>query len=462
MFAHGDRTFFYGIFFAAISLLLSMIGWLTFWQTGLFSTFQAIVGVGGVVAALGFLAFATWDFRGYKLGTAVNIPKTRAVAHIKKFGRSIDFNEFLPAPNEMDFEIKKDAEFARDTYMRSESFDNYLIKEKPIPFILNNRTRFGFFSNDPEVRRLQLTYLIPRVRNSIVIPTTNDTKCGLRMELGPPVTNAEFYKVGYFDSLITNEFFRSEIFQTNKLIESGENEIHNKSIDLTAYFPVFQTGSASTVRLPPLHQGGAANHLGTTPLILTKDNRVLLFRQGDTAIDRGSVVCSGSGSLDWRDLKHAAASDLLGAARVGMAREFCEEASAHAAYRRMGIRGRDSRIADAASRTLVTGFFRWVNRCGKPEFIGAARTSFNYTELPPDDFEVTTFELETIRIFRMEDFGTLMLKLEQQFRKSKKLRMGLSSYLALRRLAEIASYRESVEAEKRSIFDQARTRLELD
>ena len=106
---------------------------------------------------------------------------------------------------------------------------------------------------------------------------------------------------------------------------------------------------------------------------------------------------------------------MLGAARVGMAREFCEEASARAAYRRIGIRTRDQRIADAASRMLVTGFFRWVNRCGKPEFIGASRTRFRYTELPPDDFEVTAFQMDTIAVSRMDDFRTLTTQLEGKF-----------------------------------------------
>ncbi len=47
----------------------------------------------------------------------------------------------------------------------------------------------------------------------------------------------------------------------------------------------------------------------------------------------------------------------------GMARELCEDG---------GILGKlpEQSIMTLAEQTLLTGFFRWVNRCGKPEFVG--------------------------------------------------------------------------------------------
>jgi hypothetical protein len=440
------------------------VSWVTYWPIGLFSDYAALISLSGLVGALFFLGLAARDFRAYELGTSVKIPKTRAVRHIKKFRREISFNKLLPAVSEADFAITKEDLFARDTFMRSEEFDNKLLSTDRIPYTIGVSDKFRMFSNDHDIRRLQLQYIIPRVRGSRIIPTTNDVKCGMRCRLSDLTSAVELRKVGYFDSLITNEFYRSEIFFTNKLIEGDSGEISDGKINLTSYFPAFEDAStlpSRQARLAPLDEGGVGNHLGMTPLIVSSDNRVLLFRQGDTAVDRGSVVCSGSGSLDWRDLGHAAASDLLGAARVGMAREFCEEASATTAYRNIGIRARRLQIADAASRMLVTGFFRWVDRCGKPEFIGAGRTQFKYSELPPDDFEVTTYEVETIRVSRMDDFEALQAQLAAKFHAARALRMGLSSYLALRRLAEIARYRGASDQAKRRVFEVVQSRLEL-
>ena len=39
--------------------------------------------------------------------------------------------------------------------------------------------------------------------------------------------------------------------------------------------------------------------------------------------------------------------------------------------------------------------------------------------------------------------------------------MGLSSYLTLRRLAEIASYKEAGDVKKRAVYERVRSQLEL-
>lgn len=463
MIARADWKFLAGLLTSASSMVVALAGWLSYWNTGLFSDRSSVAAVGGALAAILSLAFTSWDFRQYRLGTTINIPRTRTVNSINKFGRAINFADLRPPVEEPSFATRREPRFANDAFMRSEEFDNYLMNLKSLPVERGANKCFNFFLPEEEARRLQLKYLIPRVRNSRVIPTTNDKKCGLKVQLGPPMSDVQVYKTGYFDGLITNEAFRSEIYLENKLIIE---EVQNSAINLTRYFPAFQdsiTAAEGAARIPPLTEIAAANHIGITTVVLTRDRRVLLFRQGDTAIDRGSIVSSGSGSVDWQDLSLSEGDDdLLSIIRIGMAREFCEEASAKAVYRKeQGIYRRKTRVLHAAADTTITGFFRWVNRCGKPEFIGVSWTPFRYSELLPDDFEVTYFEFDGIAIQRMEDFQVLLDQIGCHIESYPKLKMGLSSYLALSRLAEIAGYRNSPSPQKRKLFDSVQNRLRL-
>lgn len=465
MLARGDWKVLVGLVLSAMSLIVALISWLSYWNEGLLSSRSAQAKLVGIVVAIAsMMGLIMWGYRQYRLGTNVKLPRIRTVASIGKFGRVINFADLLPPNGESDFRVQREGVFANDCFMRSERFDNQLMKLDSLPFQRIESQCFSSFSADEETRRLQIKYLIPRVRNSKVIPTTNDKKCGLRMHLGPPISNVQIYKTGYFDALITNEAFRSEIYLVNKMI--SEEEIPDSCINLTRYFPATQdthAAAAGTARLPLLEEDVAANHIGVTTVVLTSDRRVLLFRQGDTAVDRGSIVSSGSGSLDWDDLElNPSRDDLLSAVRIGMAREFCEEASAKAVYRKQqGISRRKRQILHASSETTITGFFRWVNRCGKPEFIGVSWTPFGYSKLLPDDFEVTSFEFEAISIQQMEDFRALLDQIGDRIKYSKKLTMGLSSYLALRRLAEIATYRNSPIPDNRAIFDLVQSQLRL-
>ena len=142
------------------------------------------------------LAIAAWDFRSYKLGTSVKIPKTRAAPRIRKFERSVEFDKIRPAASKSAFEVGANSVFARDSFMRSEIFDNHLMACESIPLRIGPSSRFQFFSENSELRDLQLKYIVARVRDSRVIPTTNDIKCGTKFILGNINLGAELRKVG--------------------------------------------------------------------------------------------------------------------------------------------------------------------------------------------------------------------------------------------------------------------------
>ena len=346
--------------------------------------------------------------------------------------------------------------------MRSVAFDDRLMMRENLLYKIVSSRRFRFFSSDDDVKRNGIRYLVSRLGEGKKLPTTNDNKCGLSMHLNG-AANTEIYRVGYFDSLITNEAFRSEIFLGSRLIEEDIGTRKDGIIDLTTSFPASTDGTK--ISLLPLHRTDAANHIGVTSVVVTSDYRVLLFRQGDTQVERGSITVA-SGSLDWNDIVDGAQNDdLQSVIKRGMAREFCEEASARRAYRiHQNMRDLRQIIAHASNEFELTGFFRWVDRCGKPEFVGVAWTPFRYVDLPPDEFEVSAFRLEMVSDFelrRMSDFRLFVDQIGRLITSLPELRLGLSSYVALSRLCEIAEYRGASDPAKRKIYDQIKDRLRL-
>lgn len=463
--ARADLGVLLGIIASFVSLVFSLASWLLgYWPTGLFHGYSAWGTVAGLLGAIVSLFWTAWDLREYKLGTSVLLPETKAVAALRRGDREINFRDVEPSAEELGFAIVS-SDVTTDVSMQNQAFDDALMRLPSLPFETGKSRAFRLFSSNEELRGLQLRYLIPRVRNARLVPTLNDRKCGLSMRLSFPPSDCQTYKVGYYDGLITNEAFRSHIYLADKYISGDVESVKRTEVDLSRYFPI-QADADAHVRdrfqLAPLHGSALANHIGVTALTLTADNHVLLFRQGDTAVDRGSIVASGSGSLDWKDLRFAQ-GDLLAAIRFGMAREFTEEASARVAYaKRFKTRSPSESAARAAQDVVVTGFFRWVNRCGKPEFVGAMRAPFTRAELRPDQFEVTQFDFDGVRIFRLADFGVLLRQVEDRVRQSSTLRVGLSSYVALKRLVEIAGYEASPEAAKRDLALLVKRRLALE
>ena len=165
-------------------------------------------------------------------------------------------------------------------------------------------------------------------------------------------------KAFYFDSLMTEEAFRSRILRNNL---RGDKEVY---ADLTTNFPAAEEiiGGQDSLRLLPNFYARATGHIGITSLLVTENRRVALLYQGST-----QRRCSGYRHL--RRLGFAGATAIF-KPRPGRT-TTCARTSPTAWRARSAEETGSCRNISArcCANTMITGFFRWIDRCGKPEFV---------------------------------------------------------------------------------------------
>jgi hypothetical protein len=272
--------------------------------------------------------------------------------------------------------------------------------------------------------------------------TLNDAKFGLSWRLEIPPRDVFLYKVGYYDGLATNEAFRSKIVLCDAAAPEGDPGTLFTKLD--EFFPLAQ--AEESMELDAMPTPTIANHVGVTVLALSKEGTPLLFRQSKRmAIGSGSIVASASGSVDYSDIARSrSGGNLLELIKFSMARELCEEAENR--LENWGpewavpwlARTGEERLLAIKNNVCVTGFFRWVNRCGKPEFFGVTRLSESKHDIVPNGYEVRAFRGSVAPdIRRMSDFFHLRQWLRDTLI-SAQTNVGLSSYVGLLRLCEMA------------------------
>ena len=114
---------------------------------------------------------------------------------------------------------------------------------------------------------------------------------------------------------------------------------------------------------------------------------------------------------------------------------------------------KQSEILEIASKTIITGFFRWVDRCGNPEFVGISKLNLSASDIPGDDYEVTKntedthiFKKEVRKLSDFEDFKNTLINGDNK--------VSLSFLVALNRLVTIAAYKNPRIDAERKIFDK--------
>jgi hypothetical protein len=198
-------------------------------------------------------------------------------------------------------------------------------------------------------------------------------------------------------------------------------------------------GGQDSVRFQPDFYKDVSGHIGITTLLVTESRRVVLLHQGDTkAIGSQTVTFGGSGSMNYSDMELAdAPDDLRHAISYAMAREMCEET------------GMEKYFGEVRRNTMVTGFFRWIDRCGKPEFTGLTRAEdvpFSKQQAIDGD-EVVKFDEVPVVLNTLDDFHKVMAWVRDT-----KAPVALSSLMALHRMTVIAGYgAPSATAEQRLI-----------
>lgn len=159
-------------------------------------------------------------------------------------------------------------------------------------------------------------------------------------------------KVGYFDGQCSHEIVFKQFYSPEQIDVFFEG----KSLLMSEKGLIYNLGHSP-----------CANFLGASTLVITKDKYILLQKQGFFSMaNRGRYAPSGSGSVDYKDIKRASKhyrrneknlkfNDILSFA---MEREFCEECN----Y--------ELKEMPYVMKTMLVGYVRLLERGGKPDYFG--------------------------------------------------------------------------------------------
>ncbi len=389
------------------------------WTT-VYDIIAAIVDAGIIAIQLGGdLTVIPSDYRPTHRGVPYTTTNSTHVSHDEL---SIPMAEILPAPAEdaLGFCNPVNAvKTCNDSPLSSDRVDDALMLRGDMPWQENELPMSFIYS------RHQLRYIAIRVLNKRQ-HTTNGKLLAFQdsaAALADPARPVTVRKARYFDSLLTMEAFRSRIFRGNL---QHETEVYT---DLTTYFPVNRekTDGKDFLRFQPDFTTRTSQHIGITSLLLTENNRVALLYQGSTNAIGANMVClGGSGSMSYDDMQRAGMpGDFRDLLVYSMAREVCEET------------GMKKWLDEVRANTMVTGFFRWIDRSGKPEFIGLTRAGkVPFSEKRSiDGDETVRFEEVPVTVNKPEDFRDVL-----EYLRANHIHTALSSLMALYRMTVIAGY----------------------
>lgn len=372
----------------------------------------------------------------YRPGYAGSTYLAQTCTHVWNNKRSFPMGAVNPAPIEAELGFHNPIageNLSMEFPLVSDTVDDKIMLRETMPYEESSGDVNYIRSN------LQILYLALRVANKKQ-HTTNGEKLAL-YGLTDCIVNDEKIPVRksyYFDALLTNEAFRSRLIRKNL---RGHEEIYS---DLSAYYPAKQDtiGDETILRLLPDFYEHVSGHIGITTLLITDNNRIGMLHQGaGKVIDAKKVGLGGSGSMDYHDVIDGNnPEDLRDALKYGMTRELSEET------------GTKSYFDELRDNTMVIGFFRWVDRCAKPEFLGVTRggnVPFS-EEGSIDGDEIVKFEEMPVDIHSLQDFKQALV-----YVKENGLRVSLSSLMALVRLARIADYnKKGASKEQKEIYQR--------
>lgn len=195
---------------------------------------------------------------------------------------------------------------------------------------------------------------------------TNDEKVCLASELFPD-------KEGSFKWRITKGCYYHGYLT---------NFIYTKYVGGTHY-KLFPPVNMSTDPIKPLVNSDFSDHIGVSTLLYTRDGFVYVFRQaGNAGYNANYYMPTGSGSMDFADYKEG--EDLRQMVIRGAERELAEESSLKK------LLGEDM-FSDIVHTTVI-GYYRDMERGGKPEFCCVSRvdkTKEDLTEfIHPNESEI--------------------------------------------------------------------------
>jgi len=185
----------------------------------------------------------------------------------------------------------------------------------------------------------------------------NEKKFGISKEFELNDTEIFVHKTCYFDSYLTN------IIPGKTLMRSIDKKEKATTLDLLPYVQLH----SNKYILEEIGESYRANEPGVTTLCIFPNDVLYLWRQNRLAMSSiGQIVATGSGSSDWKDCKDYF-KDKNGFRKAiikGMQRELYEESF-----------NKQNKHQDFHNKidTRIIGYFRWLKKSGKSEFVGISR-----------------------------------------------------------------------------------------
>ncbi len=171
----------------------------------------------------------------------------------------------------------------------------------------------------------------------------NDKKLCLSSDILPNISSVSFHYGGYYDTFLTN-------ISCCKILKS--NITLNEECDKVK-FPSDRDGNLKLIQNSEMN-----DEIGVSTLAITSDNHIVMFTQNlKAAFACNKIVPSGSGSCDSSDFVNNSFKDTI---IFAMNRELREEACLQTKYK-------DN---PQCFKTEIIGYFRWMKKGGKPEFVG--------------------------------------------------------------------------------------------
>ncbi|MDN3019211.1 hypothetical protein PH210_23860 [Paenibacillus sp. BSR1-1] len=349
-------------------------------------------GFGFSIIMLFLLSLVKLGYDTYKMGSDIIKYKHSDQYEIKAKDKIIIYDEFLPLndliPSQMEERIhyeKVEIVHQNDFVFYSPKVDRHLrttnlrlsenkLKGKKIKKII---------SDDKEVLIPFLNY---QFAHSMADKKYfyNEQKLCLSEDLDITQIDACCHKGSYFDSFLTNHVSTKQLYSksNNRVIYDGTN-----------YFPVAYAKDVNELRLLEINFSDMNNEIGVSTLGFTADNYLVIWKQNAHAQSSNNLfVPTGSGSCDWKDIID---QDFTKTITNGMGRELWEESgktSLGKSHRTIG-------------KTKLLGFFRWVKRGGKPEFVGLTKLDVKASQLDPEIEEVR--KSRSRHMWRIEDLTEL-------------------------------------------------------
>lgn len=175
------------------------------------------------------------------------------------------------------------------------------------------------------------------------------------LEIGENCLEVKCHKGSYFDSFLTNEVSSFKLERTRDLVV-----IYNAS----NFYPCKRLGN--TLKLESIAASKMNNHIGVSTIAFLKNNSIVIRLQNNcNQVNSGLLVPAGSGSCDWNDKLDSSFNKTI---IRGMNRELKEENNLNDRYDNI----------NTIKNTKIIGYFRWVDRGGKPEFVGITKLNIGY------------------------------------------------------------------------------------